>query len=188
MSRDLAVVLFSAVLAALNPSLLAATTMMLLLPNPKRLMLGYLLGAYTSSIVSGLVIVYSVHGSSLVKNANNLLSPTGDIALGAVALAGAFILATERDASLRRRRERRKAAKTSARPTTDPWRERMLVRGSAGITFTVGAAMSFPAIRSFSYRGGGTRTRDLRVMRGLDGGTQVRFCRAFVFLAEAESG
>ena len=39
MSRDLAVVLFSAVLATLNPSLLAATTMMLLLPNPKRLML-----------------------------------------------------------------------------------------------------------------------------------------------------
>ena len=67
MSRDLAVVLFSAVLATLNPSLLAATTMMLLLPNPKRLMLGYLLGAYMSSIVSGLIIVYSVHGSSLVR-------------------------------------------------------------------------------------------------------------------------
>lgn len=146
MSRDLAVVLFSAVLATLNPSLLAATTMMLLLPNPKRLMLGYLLGAYTSSIVSGLVIVYSVHGSSLVKNTNNLLSPPGDIALGAVALAGAYILATERDASLRRRREQRKAAKTSERPTKDPWRERMLERGSAGITFTVGAAMSFPGV------------------------------------------
>ncbi len=146
MSRDLAVVLFSAVLATLNPSLLAATTMMLLLPNPKRLMLGYLLGAYMSSIVSGLIIVYSVHGSSLVKNPNNLLSPTGDIAVGAVALVGAFILATERDASLQRRRERRKAAKTSARPTKDPWRERMLERGSAGITFTVGAAMSFPGV------------------------------------------
>jgi hypothetical protein len=28
----------------LNPTLLTATTVMLLLPNPKRLMLGYLLG------------------------------------------------------------------------------------------------------------------------------------------------
>jgi hypothetical protein len=35
--------------AALNPTLLAPTTVMLLLPNPKRLLLGYLLGAYTTS-------------------------------------------------------------------------------------------------------------------------------------------
>jgi hypothetical protein len=34
-----------ALLAALNPTLLAATTVMLLLPHPKRLLLGYLLGA-----------------------------------------------------------------------------------------------------------------------------------------------
>jgi len=87
-------------------------------------MLGHLLGAYTSSIVSGLVIVYSLHGSSVVKNSDNLLSPTGDIALGAVALAGGFILATERDASLRRRHELRKAGKSSAKPKKSPWRER----------------------------------------------------------------
>jgi hypothetical protein len=33
-----------ALTAALNPTLLTATTVMLLLPNPKRLMLGYLAG------------------------------------------------------------------------------------------------------------------------------------------------
>lgn len=43
-----------------NPTLLAAVTMMLLLPNPKRLMPGYLLGAYTTSITLGLVIVFSL--------------------------------------------------------------------------------------------------------------------------------
>lgn len=146
MSRDVAVVLSSALLATLNPSLLAATTLMLLLPNPKRLMLGYLLGAYTSSIVSGLVIVYSLHGSSVVKESNKLLSPTGDIAVGAVALAGAFILVTGRDAALRHRRELGKAAKRNGEPPKTPWRERMLGRGSAGITFTVGAAVSFPGV------------------------------------------
>ena len=36
--------------AAFNPTLLTATTIMLLLPNPKRLLLGYLLGAYMTSI------------------------------------------------------------------------------------------------------------------------------------------
>jgi hypothetical protein len=33
-----------ALTAALNPTLLAATTVMLLLSNPRRLLLGYLLG------------------------------------------------------------------------------------------------------------------------------------------------
>jgi len=39
-----------ALAAALNPTLLTATTVMLLLPNPKRLLLGYLLGALMTSI------------------------------------------------------------------------------------------------------------------------------------------
>jgi Sap, sulfolipid-1-addressing protein len=141
-----AAVLFSAVLATLNPSLLAATTVMLLLPNPKRLMLGYLLGAYTTSIVSGLVIVCSLHGSSVVKDSNQLLSPAGDIAVGALALTGAFILVTGRDAALRHRRQLGTAAKVSAQPPKAPWGERMLNRGSAGITFIVGAAVSFPGV------------------------------------------
>ena len=39
-----------ALAAALNPTLVAASTLMMLLPNPKRLMLGYLLGALMTSI------------------------------------------------------------------------------------------------------------------------------------------
>ena len=54
MSRDLAIVFVASMLATFNPSLLAAVTVMLLLPNPKRLMLGYLLGAYSTSIGAGL--------------------------------------------------------------------------------------------------------------------------------------
>ena len=43
----------------LNPTLVAATTVMLLLDKPAKLMLGYLLGAYVTSITLGLVIVFS---------------------------------------------------------------------------------------------------------------------------------
>ena len=46
--------------ASFNPTLVAATTVMLLLERPARLMLGYLLGAYITSITLGLVIVFSV--------------------------------------------------------------------------------------------------------------------------------
>ena len=75
-----------------NPSLLAAVTVMLLLPDPKRLMAGYLLGAYVTSITLGLVIVFSLSNSSTSNTTENTISPAIDIALGAIALAVAFVL------------------------------------------------------------------------------------------------
>ena len=42
--------------AALNPTLLAAVTVMLTLPSPKRLLLGYLLGAALTSVTCGLLL------------------------------------------------------------------------------------------------------------------------------------
>src|SRR5205807_1864440 len=49
--------------ASLNPTLVAATTVMLMLDKPVRLMMGYLLGAYITSITIGLVIVFSLSDS-----------------------------------------------------------------------------------------------------------------------------
>jgi hypothetical protein len=46
--------------AALNPILVGASTVMLLLPDPRKLMLGYLLGGLTTSITLGLVIVFAL--------------------------------------------------------------------------------------------------------------------------------
>lgn len=53
-----------ALTAALNPTLLAATAVMLLVSNQRRLLLGYLLGAYTTGITVGLAIEYWLHGSA----------------------------------------------------------------------------------------------------------------------------
>ena len=146
MNRDVVIVLSSAVFATLNPSLLAAVTVMLLLPHPKRLMLGYLLGAYTTSVAAGLVIVFSLHGSSAARTSTHVLSPGGDIAVGAIALSVAFVLATGRDTGLRSWRESHKKVPRSAKETKEPWQTRMLGKGSALIAFTVGAAMSFPGV------------------------------------------
>jgi hypothetical protein len=78
MNRDLAVVLFSSLVATANASLLAAVTVMLLLPNPKRLMLAYLLGASTTSIAAGLASVFSLHRSNTEQpqSAGSLLRST----------------------------------------------------------------------------------------------------------------
>ncbi|MDX6725892.1 MAG: hypothetical protein QOK49_697, partial [Baekduia sp.] len=53
-----------AITAAFNPTLLAAVTLMLALDHPKRLLLGYMLGAVLTSITVGLVIVFALGGSS----------------------------------------------------------------------------------------------------------------------------
>jgi Sap, sulfolipid-1-addressing protein len=49
--------------AGFNPTELAATTVMLLLPRPDRLMFGYWLGAMLTGVASGLVIVFALKGT-----------------------------------------------------------------------------------------------------------------------------
>jgi len=146
MSSDLGVVFGLALLAMLNPSLVAATTVMLLLPRPRSLMLAYLLGAYMTAITVGLVIVSTLEGSSFASTAKRTVSPSENIAVGAVLLLVAIVLQTGRDAPVRERRQRRKEAKAHAGEAREPWAERMLGRGSTTLAFAVGAVLSFPGV------------------------------------------
>ncbi len=134
-------VFFLAFLAALYPTLLAATTVMLVLPHPKRLLLGYLLGAAMTSITLGLVIVFTLRHSGLVSTTQATLGPGADIVLGCLALAIAFVLHSGRDQRLVERRRERKAAKG---PTGPPRWQQALGRGSARTTFVVGALLTLP--------------------------------------------
>jgi Sap, sulfolipid-1-addressing protein len=134
-------VFFLAFLAALYPTLLAATTVMLMLPHPKRLLLGYLLGAAMTSVTLGLVIVFALRHSGLVKTTQVTLGPGSDIALGCLALAIALVLRSGRDQKLAERRRQRKAAKG---PQGPPRWQQALGRGSARTTFVVGALLTLP--------------------------------------------
>jgi hypothetical protein len=127
--------------ASLNPTLVGATTVMLLLDKPAKLMLGYLLGAYMTSITLGLVIVFSLSDSSTTNTTQNTLSPAVDIGLGAIALAVSFVLYTGRHERIRERRRASKAAKPDKGP---PRWQRELSKGSARTTFIVGALLTLP--------------------------------------------
>ena len=83
MSNDLVDIFLLSLLSMFNPTLLAAVTVMMLLPSPKRLMAGYLLGAYTTSITLGLVIVFALPGSSTESTSKHTIGPLEDIAVGA---------------------------------------------------------------------------------------------------------
>jgi Sap, sulfolipid-1-addressing protein len=124
--------------AALNPTLVAASTLMMLLPNPKQLMLWYLLGALMTSITLGLMIVFSLEGSDAVRTTKNTLSPAATMALGGIALAAAFVLGTGRHRPVVERRRARKQDKGPSR-----WQQ-ALGRGSARTTFIVGALLTLP--------------------------------------------
>jgi hypothetical protein len=142
---DLVSIFFLSLLAMLTPTLLAAVTVMMLLPSPKRLMLGYLLGAYTTSITAGLLIVFSLHGSASEGTAHTM-GPIEDILVGLLALLVAYLLGSGRDARLQERRRRRKEAKEGAGEKKESFPERMLGRGSARITFVVGVLLTFPGV------------------------------------------
>ena len=127
--------------ASLNPTLVAATTVMLLLDKPPRLMGGYLLGAYVTSITLGLVIVFSLSNSSASNTTENTISPAVDIALGAILLAVAVVLHSGRHEPYMERRKARKAEKPDEGP---PRWQRELGKGSPRVTFVIGALLTLP--------------------------------------------
>src|SRR5436190_21848426 len=132
-------VFFFSFTAMLNPSLLGATTLMLLLPHPKKLMLGYLLGALLTSITLGLVIVFTLQGSGVVDTAKRTANPAVDLAVGALLLVVAFVLGSGRyDPVLDRRRRHKEATDDKAPPR---W-QRALGSGSPRIAFVVGVALT----------------------------------------------
>jgi hypothetical protein len=150
MSSDLVDIFLLSLVSILNPSLLAAVTVMLLLPNPKRLMVGYLLGAYMTSITLGLLIVFSLHSSSTESSSKHTISPLEDIVVGLLAVAIAWVLRTGRDQPFQDRRREKKDAKLKAKEEagkpTESLPLRMLGRGDPRVTFVVGAVLSFPGV------------------------------------------
>jgi hypothetical protein len=164
-----------ALLAALNPTLVAASTIMMILPNPRRLMLGYLMGALMTSITLGLVIVFAVEGSATVSTAQNTLSPAATLALGVIVLVVASVLGSGRHADAAQRR------RTRRRDQPPPRWQRALQKGSARTTFAVGALLTLPGA---SYLTGLSRIDKLNVSTAETIGLIVAFNLIMLVLLE----
>jgi len=127
--------------AAASPTLCAAVGLMLLSKNAKRLMLGYLFGAYTTSIGLGLVIVFAIPGSDATTTSRTTISPALSAALGFIVLMIALVVHRGPSARLEERREKRKEAEEQKGP---PRWQQALDRGSASAAFAVGAVLTLP--------------------------------------------
>ncbi len=130
-----------ALTAALNPTLLAAVTVMLTLEKPKRLLSGYLAGAAVTSVTCGLLLVFALPNSSTSSTAKHSVNPVINIVLGALILLIVFVVGTGRD---RRRRAWSDRKRERAQDKPPPRWRRQLSKGSARDTFVVGALLSFP--------------------------------------------
>jgi Sap-like sulfolipid-1-addressing protein len=134
-------VLFFSFTAMANPTLVAATTLMLLLPSPKKLMFGYLLGALLTSVTIGLVIIFALKDSSVPSTAKNTANPIVDFAVGGILLIIGIVLGTDRDRRIRERRAQRKSREEA--PKIPRWQQ-FLRKGNPRITFAVGAVLTLP--------------------------------------------
>jgi hypothetical protein len=133
-------ILLLSVTAMANPTLVAVTTVMLLLPNPKRLMLGYLMGAYLTSITLGIVIVLAEQNAGLVQSGKRTINPAIDLAVGAILVVLGLVLRAGRDQPVRERRAEHKRNK----PAKTPRWQKVLSRGDPRIAFGVGAILTLP--------------------------------------------
>jgi len=133
-------VLVFSLTAMANPTLVAVTTLMLLLPDPKKLMLGYLAGAYLTSITLGIVIVFAAEGSSVVNSGTRTISPVIDLAFGGILIVLGLVIRSGRDIPIRERRAERKKEKRKKEPR---W-QRALSKGDPRLTFVVGVLLTLP--------------------------------------------
>ncbi len=125
--------------SALNPTLLAATTVMLLLPRPEKLMLGYWFGAMLMSVASGVVLIYVLDGTGVAGTTKHTVSPIEDFALAAISLLASALLA---NGAVTRTRERREARRKGPKKTPK-WEQRMQ-SGTAATAFVLGVMLSLP--------------------------------------------
>lgn len=125
--------LLFALLAAVNPTLLTATTVMLLLPSPRRLMFGYLGGALTTGMIVGVAIVEWLPNSSSVGTTKHTVAPSLDFAFGTIALVAAYAIHSGKP-----KRKKKEGPKKTPR-----W-QRALSGGRARTTFVIGLLLSFP--------------------------------------------
>jgi hypothetical protein len=142
-----------AFMAAIYPTLLAGVIVILARPVPEPLLIGFLLGGWTVSLISGLIIVFALTG---VVSTSDLHAgaPKVDIVAGALSLLLAgYLWRRRKRGSLGRRHwrwhRRSDDAEAAAKwhgPSAASLTERTLARGTPREAFALGAILNLPGL------------------------------------------
>lgn len=138
-------VVLLALTAAFNPTLIAATTVMLLLPSPERMMLGDWLGAMLTGVTCGLVIVFALKNTGAEHTTRHTLSPIVQLVFAGLLVVAAVALGKGEGKRVRERYEKRHGKKAEKEKKPPRWQQ-ILREGSAWHTFVAGILLSFPGV------------------------------------------
>ena len=132
-----------ALAAAVFPTLIACTAIMISRPEPRRLLLAFYAGGMIVSITAGFVVLAVFNrGDAVLGNTVSGVHPGTSIAAGAISLLLAWLLVSGRGRSwLDRWRSHHPRQRDDDAPS---WAERHLGRANAAVAFGVGAAINLP--------------------------------------------
>jgi Sap, sulfolipid-1-addressing protein len=128
--------------AALNPSLLAATTLLSTLPGPRPLLVAYLIGALAISFTCGLLLVFALGATKGAGNASkHYVSPIIEILFGVSILYVVSRVARHRDHALHAWSEHRHEKQQGKPPPR--WR-RTLTNATPRRALIIGIILTLP--------------------------------------------
>jgi DNA-binding NarL/FixJ family response regulator len=126
------------VLASLDAGLLAAAVVLLGRPRPAHQLLAFLVGCMGFSIIFGLVIVFVLHGSRLLRHPDPSVSAVIEIAAGALLIVVAVAVVLGRNVQWRPHRH------DTPRPEHQSLSDRAVGHDSLWIAWAAGALYSAP--------------------------------------------
>jgi Sap, sulfolipid-1-addressing protein len=133
-----------ALAAAVYPTLLAGVIVILARPQPLRMLLGFLAGGLTVSMIAGIAIVRALESSGAVSTSHHATRPVVSIVAGAVSLGVAWGIwsgAIKRGLAKHKRRKR-----TPQAPKKPSIASRALSRGSIVMAFVAGTILNLPGV------------------------------------------
>jgi Sap, sulfolipid-1-addressing protein len=132
-----------ALAASVYPTLLAGVILILGHPRPVRMLLGFLAGGLTISVIAGVAIVRAIESSGAVSKSNHTTKPVVSIVLGSLSLLVAWGVATGQLNRGLRKHRRSKPDPTTHKPSMA---DRALSRGSIAMAFVAGLVLNLPGV------------------------------------------
>jgi len=141
---DTVTLVLLALAAAVYPTLLAGVILILAQPRPLRMLLGFLAGGLTISMIAGIGIVRALESSGAVDRSHHSTKPIVSIVAGALSLGVAWgIWSGAINRGLSRHRRPKREPKAASKPSMA---SRALSRGSIAMAFVAGTVLNLPGV------------------------------------------
>ncbi len=135
-----------ALAAAVYPTLLAGVILILAHPRPLRMLIGFLAGGITVSLIAGIGIVRALESSGAVDKPHHSTKPILSIVAGALSLLIAWGISTGAINRGLQKHKRKRPKPEHSGPRKPSITDRALSRGSIATAFIAGLILNLPGV------------------------------------------